>query len=230
MATMRPERRCWKISAVVIATMVATATVIGCGGSGGSPDAATGGGGNGGSSSGGAGGAGNVGGQGGGAGTGVGTDDRLLPLEAGRDWMFQQSPIDSTRASNCSRAEASVNGTVVDGNDSGWVYRPTCSDQSFDVFMAADDVWAFPTGNHDAAQRIQYASAPVQEGATWTSGAQTFTWHDAGAVQTPAGRFERCWQRMAQSDGFIILCRGVGLVVSESTSGNYRLELAAKNF
>ena len=90
-------------------------------------------------------------------------------------------------------------------------------------------IWRYPAGNHAAAERFQYASAPVQEGFNWMSGTDRFTWHDAGAVQTPAGRFDRCWQRAAQSGAYIIiLCRGVGLVVAESTTANYRLELAAK--
>ena len=98
--------------------------------------------------------------------------------------------------------------------------------------MTGDDIWTYPNANHLPTERFQYARAPVQEGASWMANSETFTWHDAGAVQTPAGRFERCWQRSAQSspDAYIILCRGVGLVVSQSPSSNYRIELLTKNF
>jgi hypothetical protein len=243
------------------AALAAAMVTIGCGGDGQTPGdggtaGATGGamsiGGRGGSSgidggaggaSGGAGGAATIGGRGGGAGSGGGgaaagggaggaTDDRLLPLEVGRQWMFTRSALDPSAAISCTGMQASVSGTATDGAQSGWIYRPTCSSADFDFFMNGDDIWRYPTGNHAATERFQYASAPVQEDANWASGNDSFVWHDAGAVQTPAGRFERCWQRSSQSAAgtFIILCRGVGLVVAESLAANYRLELSAKNF
>jgi hypothetical protein len=176
------------------------------------------------------GGGGTTGARGGGGGGGV--DDRLLPLEVGRRWMFQVSPLNPSSLANCARMESSVSGTAMDGADAGWIYAPACSTQNVEAFMDGDNIWVYPSANHFESERFQYALAPVQEGATWLTNQETFTWHDAGAVQTPAGRFERCWQRNVRSspDSYIILCRGVGLVVSQSPSSNYRLELSSKNF
>jgi hypothetical protein len=184
-------------------------------------------------SRGGNGGGGAAGAGGGGAGTGGDSgDDRLLPLEVARVWTFQLTAIDPASPANCPRPEADVTGTATNGTQPGWAYRPTCSDQAFDFFMNGDDIWRYPTGVRDDAQRFQYASAPVQEGATWTTGTDRFVWRDAGSVQSPAGTFDHCWRRAPQSANAVSVtfCRGVGVVLVESVAANYRLALVSKNF
>jgi hypothetical protein len=194
------------------------------GGSGGSGTAGNGG------ASAGAGTGGSAGGPGG-AGGGQGADDRLLPLELGRRWTFQQTAIDATQPANCSRAESSVVSRASFGDQSGWTYAPTCSAQNADVLINGDDIAFYSSAAHLETERFDYATAPVQDGRIWTTVGNRFTWRDAGTVQTPAGRFDRCWQRNAMSaDTYIILCRGTGLVVVNSPPSNYRLELMSKNF
>jgi hypothetical protein len=76
---------------------------------------------------------------------------------------------------------------------------------------------------------------PVQEGTSWSNGAGSFTWHDAGSVTVPAGTFSRCWKATenASYTAYTVFCRGVGAVewYRRDAQGNgFDARLVAKNF
>ena len=159
------------------------------------------------------------------------SDDRLQPFEVNRRWTYTRSLLDPARDGGCTAPlESFIAGTVQMDAQVGWDYHPTCSDTfSVHMFMNGDDIWGFSTTN---PSRIDYAKAPVQDGAMWQAGASAYSWREEGSVQVPAGRFDRCFRRVPAgvTDGFIVLCRGVGLVIVHAATENYRLELASKTF
>jgi hypothetical protein len=76
---------------------------------------------------------------------------------------------------------------------------------------------------------------PVEEGTTWSSGASSFTWHEAGSVTVPAGTFSRCWKATENAGytAYTVFCRGVGAVewFRKDAQGNgFDARLVAKNF
>ena len=84
-------------------------------------------------------------------------------------------------------------------------------------------------------QWVLALDTPVQEGTSWSNGAGSFTWHDAGSVTVPAGTFSRCWKATENAGyaAYTVFCRGVGAVewYRKDAQGNgFDARLVAKNF
>lgn len=158
-------------------------------------------------------------------------DDRLQPFELGRRWTYTRSAIDGAREAGCSAPLESFIGDAQVERDGqvGWEYHPVCNPGAVvQMFLSGDDIWAF---QDNSPARIDYAKAPVEEGFSWNSSGIGYVWHDAGTVKVPAGSFDGCWRRSPDdAGGYIVLCRGVGLVAVESQTQNYHVELESKNF
>jgi hypothetical protein len=171
-------------------------------------------------------------------GGGAMADDRLLPLEVGRTWVYRQSAIDPmqpiTGCLNTLEGSVTKRATVAaEPGKSGYDYHPSCiSGFSVYVFIDGDDIRGYGSGDASSTP-FRYASPPVEDGSSWYSPRDqlTFTWRDAGILTVPAGTFDRCWRRVPSgSADYIVVCRGVGLVRSYVSEDNYMLDLAQKNF
>ena len=158
------------------------------------------------------------------------SDDRLQPFEIGRRWEYRQRVFDPSQPASCTGPFTSrVAEPVVVNGETGWAYYPTCLPGPVTMLIAGDAIEAIIGG-----VRVVYASPPVVEGSAWEGdpAGVAYVWHDAGSLTVDAGTFERCWRRasLEVDDEYIILCRGIGLVVSNVPRGNFRLELVGKNF
>jgi hypothetical protein len=84
-------------------------------------------------------------------------------------------------------------------------------------------------------QWVLVLDTPVQEGTTWSNGAGSFTWHDAGTVTVPAGTFSACWKASENAGytAYTVFCRGIGAVhwYRKDDQGNgFDAQLVTKNF
>lgn len=158
------------------------------------------------------------------------SDDRLQPFEVGHSWQYQQTIFDPSQSAACNGPFTSrvVDRVTLDGKV-GWAYYPSCIPGPVMMFLDGDAIDAIL----GSVTHVRYSSPPVVEGFAWEGDVGIYyVWHDAGSTTVGAGTFDRCWRRasLEHDDEYIILCRGTGLVVANVPSGNFRLELAGKNF
>jgi hypothetical protein len=157
-------------------------------------------------------------------------DDRLQPFEVGRRWTYARITLDGGSDAACMGSlESSISKTVTRDAGVGYEYLPTCFMGSVQMFLEGDDIWAYV---NSASRPIHYAASPVEAGVTWSSEGTQYAWEAQDKVEVPAGSFGRCIRRTASSapGNYIVFCRGVGLVLSESRTENARMELVSKNF
>jgi hypothetical protein len=159
-------------------------------------------------------------------------DDRLQPFEVGRSWSYRRVWLDGGADATCEGSlESSVTKMVTRDAAVGYEYLPTCiGTTKVQMFLSGDDIWAYV--GSAALQPIQYAASPVEAGVSWDGGAVQYVWEAQDTVSVPAGTFDRCIRRTGVTDksGFLVLCRGVGLVLNENRSEGTRTELVSKNF
>jgi hypothetical protein len=155
-------------------------------------------------------------------------DDRIDPLELGRTWSFKLLPNDGGSAT-CDATTAAIvgPGAPVDGSAT-LRYQPLCTPFLVDVIVDGDRVTAYSFDGRFTGPQV-IVDSPVQEGHTWTGGAQ-FVWHDAGTLVVPAGTFSDCWAReiVGSPSSRTIYCRGVGLTRTDDPG--YTAVLQSKNF
>jgi hypothetical protein len=155
-------------------------------------------------------------------------DDRIDPLEIGRRWSYKLIPNDGGGTACDATAGAIVGpGAPIDGSAT-LRYQPLCTPFLVDVIVDGDRVTAYSfDGRFNGPQVI--VDSPVEEGHTWTGGAQ-FVWHDAGTLVVPAGTFSDCWAReiVGSPATRTIYCRGVGLTRTDDPT--YTAVLTSKNF
>jgi hypothetical protein len=179
-------------------------------------------------------GAGGGSGSGGSSGSGEGAgrpDDRIDPIAMGRAWTYQ---VEELGAFPLCPSGIHTGSTISEGEVHG--------KHAFEVTSLCANVdSSFYAVDGDVVQ-VEYQGtwilaldAPVEEGHTWSNGASTFTWHDAGSVTVPAGTFDDCWvaEQNVDYDAYTIFCRGVGPVHwhSEDLLGNgFDAVLTEKNF
>jgi hypothetical protein len=158
-------------------------------------------------------------------------DNRLQPFEVGRSWTYRRVMLDGGVDTTCMGSlESSVSKTVMRDAAVGYEYVPTCLGTTrVQMFFDGDDIWAYVGA---APEPVHYAASPVEAGVSWDAGAFQYLWAAQDTAVVPAGTFDRCIRRIATNaqGSYLVLCRGVGLVLSESPSENYRLELVSKNF
>ncbi len=156
----------------------------------------------------------------------------LVPLVTGRVSTFAFSPLDPAlpATETCDDPHTAVGEpTVIDGR-SGVMYETFCGRSPFLLVGTGDQLTAVEIREGRAAQSFEYIHSPVAEGETWPSGTgELFTWRNAGAVVTPAGAFETCWEREGPTSR-LLYCRGSGLVRAIDTKFNYVLDLVHKSF
>ncbi len=153
-----------------------------------------------------------------------------MPLADGRAWTFAISAVDSSIPQGvCPVTTATVDGMAPAPNGgSGWNYQPACAEtiDHYTMVQNGDDILAYKNG---MGQPIEYMKTPIAEGATFSY----YVWRKAPATTVPAGTFDDCWRRELLDGGpneFVIFCRGVGPVQTESASTNVRTLLTSKNF
>jgi hypothetical protein len=166
----------------------------------------------------------------GGAGGTNNPDDRIDPIEVGRQWTYDVTVFGVYPWCK----EGSYTGQVlgqkeVDGKQAFQVqsFCPTVGTSSYAV--DGDRVEIYVGGVWVLA-----LDAPVSQGHTWSNGASTFTWHEEGSVTVPAGTFDDCWRATENvaHDSYTIFCRGVGPVHwhNVDTGNGFDAVLTAKNF
>jgi hypothetical protein len=164
------------------------------------------------------------------------SDNGIDPLEIGRLWVFQVTPLDGgVTPGGCSPGTATSSvigpGATIDGSATVR-YQPLCDTFLVDALVEGDRVIAYPVDAGFAPGIL--VDAPVQEGHTWSfsGNGPDFVWHDAGTVTVPAGTYTDCWTRAytTQSQARFIYCRAVGLVQVDDTDFGYRAVLTSKNF
>jgi hypothetical protein len=214
---------------VVRAFLASAGTIVlcwGCGGSTSDGEPTSGG------SLAGAGGvAGSAGAMAGGGGSASGTagansdDPRLMPFAEGRSWTFEFSAAEGSEPAPCPNPTSMVSGTGETPAGPGWRYSPACVPGTYLMAQNNDDIMAYQEGTITG---IEYMKEPVEEGASWFM----YVWREAGQVMVPAGAFDDCWRReaIADSNQYVVFCRGVGLVESRSSSPNLRTLLVSKSF
>jgi hypothetical protein len=158
-------------------------------------------------------------------------DDRLQPLEVGRRWTYRRVAIDGGADAACEGSlESSVTKLVMRDAAVGYEYLPTCFGATkVQMFLSGDDIWAY-VGS--ALAPVQYAASPVEAGVSWDGGSIQYVWEAQDTVTVPAGTFDRCIRRTGAVDksGYLVLCRGVGLVLNENRMDGTRTELVSTNF
>lgn len=160
----------------------------------------------------------------------------LLPLVPGHRSSFVFSPINpgEPMTDTCEKPTTSVEsgeGLSFDGH-TGNLYRTFCATEPFLIEGEGDDLTAYETKKGVLVlPAFAYIHSPVETGEMWDSGrGDMYTWQAVAApLVTPAGTFDACWNRQG-TDTLVTYCRGVGLVRAIGTYGNYRLELAERNF
>jgi hypothetical protein len=160
---------------------------------------------------------------------GQGLSSSLMPLAEGRSWTFEVSAVDPAMPQGtCPNATAIVEGMApAPGGGTGFKYRPACvsPDIFYTMIQNGDDIAAYRNGS---GASIEYMKTPVSEGANWS----LYVWHQATEQTVPAGTFSDCWRRELVSDAndYVIFCRGIGPVRTESAILNVRTLLVSKNF
>jgi hypothetical protein len=88
-----------------------------------------------------------------------------------------------------------------------------------------------PTGSSLGAA-TEYIHSPVEIGESWQTSTTTYIWTVVTEpLAVPGGTFDDCWERVAPPAlTTFTYCRGIGLVLGVSLSGNWRIELVSKNF
>ena len=113
-------------------------------------------------------------------------------------------------------------------------YLSFCTDTEVLLEGSGDTLTAHiidPTGTSLGAA-VEYIHSPVEVGESWQTSTTSYIWAEATKPLTvPGGSFDDCWDRVAPpAITTFTYCRGVGLVVGVSLSGNWRIELVSKNF
>ena len=145
----------------------------------------------------------------GGVAAGSVTAAQLFPLAVGNRWTYQ---VTSTAADCPSGShDASIVGTMTEGNETAFDFRDYCEDSSPTYLRAAnDEVLEYQV---DWARSL---AQPVQDGYSWMFTQNfTLTWHAAGTVTVPAGTFQNCWDRLSMSGATLVTktyCPDVGPV------------------
>lgn len=156
----------------------------------------------------------------------------LVPLVTGHVSTFSFSPLDPTlpMTETCAEPYTAVGEPAVIEGQVGVRYETFCGRNPFLVVGSGDVLTATEIREEQLGQSFAYIHSPVVEGETWPSGTgELFTWHDAGSLVTPAGSFERCWNRQSSATQFFY-CRGAGLVRAIDTANNYVLDLIGQTF
>jgi hypothetical protein len=157
--------------------------------------------------------------------------DAIDPVAPHRAWTYDVSVFGPSSVCAPGRHDGKVTREdVVDGKHAYEVASFCPGMPSFFYAFDGDRVELDYKG-----QWVLALETPVQEGTTWSNGAGSFTWHDAGKVTVPAGTFSQCWKATenASFTAYTVFCRGVGAVrwYRKDDQGNgFDAQLVAKNF
>jgi hypothetical protein len=113
-------------------------------------------------------------------------------------------------------------------------YLSFCTDTVVLLEGSGDSLTAHiidPTGSSLGAA-TEYIHSPVEIGESWQTSTTTYIWTVVTEpLAVPGGTFDDCWERVAPPAlTTFTYCRGIGLVLGVSLSGNWRIELVSKNF
>ncbi len=161
----------------------------------------------------------------------AGSDDRIDPIVVGRAWTYDVTIFGTYPLCEAGQQTGSAtSAATVDGKDAILV-KSLCTNAGSSYYVVAGDVV------HVDYQGtwLLALDAPVAEGHTWSDGASSFTWHDAGVVTVPGGTFSNCWKatQNVAYEAYTIFCRGVGPVrwYSKDTAGDgFDAELLSTSF
>jgi hypothetical protein len=178
----------------------------------------------------GAGATGGAGAAGGAGGAGGSVDTRIDPIELGYEWTYEVEVLGTYPLCKQGTHSGFVLGEKEVGGKQAFQVQSLCPGAGVSsYYVDGDRVEVYYGGNWLLA-----LDTPVEEGHTWSNGASTFTWHDAGTVTVPAGSFDDCWtaKENVANESYTTFCRGIGPVHwhVESGGNGFDAKLSAKNF
>jgi hypothetical protein len=166
-----------------------------------------------------------------GAGIDAGSDQRIDPIALGRSWTYDVTTFGTYPLCPAGQQTGSATSAATVDGKSAILVKSLCMNAGSSYYAIDGDVVQVDY----QGTWLLALDAPVAEGHTWSDGASSFTWHDAGAVTVPAGTFNDCWsatQNVAY-EAYTIFCRGVGPVrwYSKDASGDgFDAELESTSF
>jgi hypothetical protein len=156
-------------------------------------------------------------------------DDRIDPIALGRSWTYDVTIIGTYPICRAGSSTGQVLGTKQVSGKQAFQVQSFCPGAGTTSYAVdGDRVELFYANTW-----ILALDAPVEEGHTWTNGADDFVWEKAPKVTGKAGTFDDCWTaRQENSESYTVFCRGVGPVKWHFVDkGNgYDAVLTAKNF
>jgi hypothetical protein len=161
----------------------------------------------------------------------AGADERIDPIEVGRRWTYAITELGSYPLCPAgTHTGGALEAATVAGKQAIEV-QSACANIAPAYYAVDGDLVQVDV---DGAWLTSLAS-PVQDGLTWSRGAESFTWHSVAPVTVPAGTFDDCWSATQNVTyaAFAVFCRGVGPVrwYTKDAEGNgYDAELTGKNF
>ena len=157
-------------------------------------------------------------------------DNRIDPISLGHSWTYDVTLIGTYPLCKAGSHVGQVLGQkVVDGKPSFQVqsFCPGAGTSSYAVNGDRVEVYYANTW-------ILSLDSPVEDGHTWTDGANTYSWQKLGSVTVPNGKFDDCWNaKPSVGESYTTFCRGVGPVrwhFVDGTGNGYDATLTAHSF